>query len=128
MKEQVEIRSLKEGKYILIDDEPCVIKSMTHSKTGKHGSAKSRIDAIGIFDGTKRSIIAPVTEKTYIPIVERKNGQVLSIKGDVVQIMDNADYSTLELKIPEELKGKVEAGKDISYLISMGKMKIDMRI
>jgi translation initiation factor 5A len=128
MKDQVEIRSLKEGKYILIDDEPCVIKSMTHSKTGKHGSAKSRIDAIGIFDGTKRSIISPVTEKTYIPIVERKNGQVLSIKGDVVQIMDNADYSTLELKIPDELKGKVEAGKDISYLISMGKMKIDMRI
>ncbi len=128
MKDQVEIRSLKEGKYILIDEEPCVIKSMTHSKTGKHGSAKSRIDAIGIFDGTKRSIIAPVTEKIYVPIVERKNGQVLSVSGDVVQIMDNADYSTLELKIPEELKGKIVAGKDISYLISMGKMKIDMRV
>ena len=128
MKDQVEVRSLKEGRYVLIDDEPCVIKSMTHSKTGKHGSAKSRIDAIGIFDGTKRSIISPVTEKTYVPIVERKNGQVLSVSGDVVQIMDNADYSTLELKIPEELKGKIVAGKDISYLISMGKMKIDMRI
>jgi len=128
MKDQVEVRSLKEGKYVLIDDEPCVIKSMTHSKTGKHGSAKSRIDAIGIFDGTKRSIISPVTEKIYVPIVERKNGQVLSVSGDVVQIMDNADYSTLELKIPEDLKGKIVAGKDISYLISMGKMKIDMRI
>jgi translation initiation factor 5A len=128
MKDQIEVRSLKEGKYVLIDEEPCVIKSMTHSKTGKHGSAKSRIDAIGIFDGTKRSIIAPVTEKIYVPIVERKNGQVLSVSGDVVQIMDNADYSTLELKIPEELKGKIVAGKDISYLISMGKMKIDMRI
>ncbi|MCZ7356350.1 MAG: translation initiation factor IF-5A [Candidatus Methanoperedens sp.] len=127
MKEQVEIRSLKEGKYILIDDEPCVIKSMTHSKTGKHGSAKSRIDAIGIFDGMKRSIIAPVTEKTYIPIVERKNGQVLAVSGEVAQIMDLADYSTLELKIPDDLKGKIEAGKEISYLISMGKMKIDMR-
>lgn len=128
MKEQVEVRSLKEGKYVLIDEEPCVIKSMTHSKTGKHGSAKSRIDAIGIFDGTKRSIIAPVTEKIYVPIVERKNGQVLAVAGDVVQIMDNADYSTLELRIPEDLKGKIEAGKDISYLISMGKMKIDMRV
>ncbi len=128
MKEQVEVRSLKEGKYVLIDEEPCVIKSMTHSKTGKHGSAKSRIDAIGIFDGTKRSIIAPVTEKIYVPIVERKNGQVISVAGDVVQIMDNADYSTLELRIPEDLKGKIEAGKDISYLISMGKMKIDMRV
>lgn len=127
MKEQVEVRSLKEGKYILIDDEPCIIKSMTHSKTGKHGAAKSRIDAIGIFDGSKRSIVTPVTDKIYVPLVERKSGQVLSVKGDVVQVMDMADYSTLELKIPDELKGKIEAGKEISYLIAMGKMKIDMR-
>ena len=128
MKDQVEVRTLKEGKYVLIDDEPCVIKSISHAKTGKHGSAKARIDAIGIFDGTKRSIVQPVTDKTYVPVVERKNGQVLAVTGDVCQIMDNADYSTLELKIPEELKGKIEAGKDISYLISMGKMKIDIRI
>ncbi len=127
MKEQVEVRSLKEGKYVLIDDEPCIIKSMTHSKTGKHGSAKSRIDAIGIFDGTKRSIIAPVTDKIYVPIVERKSGQVISVSGDVVQVMDMADYSTLELKIPPDLKDKIQAGKEISYLISMGKMKIDIR-
>ena len=128
MKEQVEVRTLKEGKYVLIDEEPCVIKSISHAKTGKHGSAKARIDAIGIFDGTKRSIVQPVTDKTYVPVVERKNGQVLAVKGDVCQIMDMADYSTLELKIPEDYKDKIEAGKDISYLISMGKMKIDMRI
>ncbi len=127
MKDQVEVRTLKEGKYVLIDDEPCVIKSISHAKTGKHGSAKARIDAIGIFDGTKRSIVQPVTDKTYVPVVERKNGQVLAIKGDVCQIMDNADYSTLELKIPEEYKGLIEAGKDISYLVAMGKMKIDIR-
>lgn len=128
MKEQVEVRTLKEGRYILIDEEPCVIKSISHAKTGKHGSAKARIDAIGIFDGTKRSIVQPVTDKTYVPIVERKNGQVLAVKGDVCQIMDMADYSTLELKIPEDYKDKIDAGKEISYLISMGKMKIDMRI
>jgi len=128
MKEQVEVRTLKEGKYVLIDEEPCVIKSISHAKTGKHGSAKARVDAIGIFDGTKRSIVQPVTDKIYVPIVDRKNGQVLAVKGDVCQIMDMADYSTLELKIPEELKDKIEAGKEISYLLSMGKMKIDMRI
>ncbi len=127
MKEQVEVRSLKEGKYILIDDEPCVIKSMTHSKTGKHGSAKSRIDAIGIFDGSKRSIVAPVTDKIYVPLVERKTGQVIAVKGDIAQIMDMADYSTLELKIPEDLKGIIAPGKEISYLFAMGKMKIDIR-
>ena len=128
MKEQVEVRTLKEGKYVLVDEEPCVIKSISHAKTGKHGSAKARIDAIGIFDGSKRSIIAPVTDKIYVPLVERKTGQVLSVSGDVVQVMDMADYSTLELKIPEELKGRIDVGKEISYLMSMGKIKIDMRI
>ena len=127
MKEQVEVRTLKEGKYVLIDEEPCVIKSISHAKTGKHGSAKARVDAIGIFDGTKRSIVQPVTDKIYVPIVDRKNGQVLAIKGDVCQIMDMADYATLELKIPDDLKDKVEVGKEITYLMSMGKMKIDMR-
>jgi len=27
MKEQVEVRELKEGRYVIIDDEPCIIKA-----------------------------------------------------------------------------------------------------
>ncbi|MBE0522409.1 MAG: translation initiation factor IF-5A [Candidatus Methanoperedenaceae archaeon] len=127
MKEQVEARSLKEGRYILIDDEPCVIKSMTHSKTGKHGSAKFRIEAIGLFDGTKRSYVTPVSDKVYVPLVERKTGQVISVSNEVAQIMDSTSYSTLEIKIPSELKNVVEVGKDISYITAMGQIKLDVR-
>jgi len=128
MKEQTEVRTLKEGRYVIIDDEPCVIKSVSHSKPGKHGSAKARVDAVGIFDSQKRSIISPVTQKIYVPLVERKNGQVLSISNNTAQIMDMSDYSTIELPIPDEYKNIVEAGKDIQYLVAMGKMKLDMRI
>ena len=128
MKEQTEVRTLKEGRYVIIDDEPCVIKSLSHSKPGKHGSAKARVDAVGIFDNQKRSIISPVTQKIYVPLVERKNGQVISISGDVVQIMDMGDYSTIELTLPDEYKDKIEVGKDVQYLVAMGKMKIDMRL
>jgi translation initiation factor 5A len=128
MKEQTEVRTLKEGRYVIIDDEPCVIKSLSHSKPGKHGSAKARVDAVGIFDNQKRSIISPVTQKIYVPLVERKNGQVISISGDVLQLMDMGDYSTIELTIPDEYKDKIEVGKDIQYLVAMGKMKIDMRL
>ncbi len=127
MKQQTEIKTLKEGKFVIIDDEPCTIVSVQHSKPGKHGAAKARIDAIGLFDGQKRSIVNPVDAKVYVPIVERKNAQVLSISGDVAQLMDTADYSTFELKIPDELKEKVRQGEEISYISSMGKMKIQMR-
>ncbi|MEL4306051.1 translation initiation factor IF-5A [Methanococcoides sp. LMO-2] len=127
MKQQVEVKELKEGKYVVVDDEPCVIKSIAKSKPGKHGSAKARIEAIGIFDGQKRSIISSVSAKTYVPIVERKSAQVLSVSGDIAQLMDMEDYSTLELNIPEQFKDRVVEGADITYITAMGKMKIDLR-
>lgn len=127
MKQQVEVKELKEGKYVLIDEEPCVIKSISKSKPGKHGSAKARVDAIGIFDNQKRSIVGPVSDKIYVPLVERKSAQVIAIAGDVAQLMDMGDYSTFELPIPEEYKERVKEGEEITYLTAMGKMRIDMR-
>ncbi len=127
MKEQTEVRTLKKGRYVMIDGEPCTIMNISTSKPGKHGSSKSRIDAMGLFDGQKRSIVQPVSAKIDVPLVERKLGQVLSIANDTVQIMNMDDYSTMELKIPENLKEKVKVGEDLSYLSAMGAYKIDMR-
>ncbi|HWQ20702.1 MAG TPA: translation initiation factor IF-5A [Methanotrichaceae archaeon] len=127
MKEQVEVRELKEGRYVIIDDEPCIIKSISHSKPGKHGSAKARVDAIGIFDNQKRSMVSPVTTKIYVPNVERKTGQVLSVSDSTVQLMDMGDYSTIDVPITEEMKPKLEQGKEVAYLAVMGRCKMDLR-
>ncbi len=127
MKQQVTVKELKEGKYVVIDDEPCVIKGISKSKPGKHGSAKARIDAVGIFDNQKRSIVSSVSSKTYVPIVERKSAQVLSIADDIVQLMDLEDYSTFELKIPNEYKDRIKEGGNITYITAMEQMKIDLR-
>ncbi|MCL7410405.1 MAG: translation initiation factor IF-5A [Methanosarcinaceae archaeon] len=127
MKQQVEVKTLKEGKYVVVDDEPCVIKSITKSKPGKHGSAKARIDVIGIFDNQKRSIISSVSAKTYVPLVERKNAQVLSVGAGIAQLMDMEDFSMFELPIPDEYSARVIEGADITYITSMGKIRIDLR-
>lgn len=127
MKEQVETRELKEGRYVIIDSEPCVIKNIAKSKPGKHGAAKARVDAIGIFDNQKRSIVQPVTAKVYVPIVERKSGQVLTISESSVQLMDMADYSTLDVPLTDADRDKVEEGKEVPYLLVMGKTKLDIR-
>jgi translation initiation factor 5A len=125
MKEQTEIGKIKEGRYIVIDDEPCKVLGIATSKPGKHGAAKARIDAVGIFDGVKRSIVQPVSAKTYIPVVERKSGQVISIAGNIAQLMDMKDFSNFEITVPEDKKGQVEVGKEIMYIESMGKKKLD---
>ena len=124
MKQQAEVRQLKVGSYVIIDDEPCEIVSMSTSKPGKHGAAKARIDAIGIFDGQRRSIVQPVTSKTYIPIVERKRAQVMTVTGGVAHLMDLETYETFELTVPDAIADRVEEGKEIVYIESLGKRKI----
>jgi len=128
MKEQVEMKELKEGRFVIIDDEACIIKSIAKSKPGKHGAAKARVDAIGLFDNQKRSIVGSVATKIYVPIVERKAAQVLTITGDIVQLMDMADFSTFEIPIPEEYKDKIKEGEEVQYLTALDKIKLDIRM
>jgi len=125
MKEQTEVGKLKEGKYLLVDDEPCKILSISISKPGKHGAAKARLDVMGIFDGVKRSIVQPVSAKVYAPIVERRNAQVISKAGNVIQMMDLEDFSNFECTVSEDVSSTIEAGKETMYIFSMGKRKID---
>jgi translation initiation factor 5A len=125
MKEMAEVRELKVGRYLLIDEEPCKIMSISTSKPGKHGEAKARIEAVGIFDETKRSVVHPVKHKVGVPIIDKRSAQILALMGsDVVQLMDLETYETFEMPIPEEMKGQLEPGKEILYLQAMGKRKI----
>ncbi len=125
MKEMAEVRELKVGRYVLIDEEPCKIMSISTSKPGKHGEAKARIDAVGIFDEQKRSVVHPVKHKVGIPIIDKRSAQILALMGsDVVQLMDLETYETFDMPIPEDFKDQLEPGKEILYLQAMGKRKI----
>jgi translation initiation factor 5A len=85
------------------------------------------VDAIGIFDNQKKSIVQPVTTKIYVPTVERKTGQVLSIGDTSVQLMDLGSYATIDVPITEDQKSKIEEGKEVAYLAVMGRTKLDIR-
>ncbi len=124
MKQLAEVRTLRVNRYMIIDDEPCKIMSLSTSKPGKHGEAKARIEAIGVFDGQKRSVVHPVKHKVHVPLIDKRNAQVLALMGDNVQLMDLDTYETFEMAIPDEFKGKLKAGSEISYLEALGRKKI----
>lgn len=105
---------------MLIDDEPCKIESITKSKPGKHGAAKVRIEGRNIFTGAKRSYMGSVTDKIWVPLMDRRGAQILAIMGDQAQLMDSESFETFELPIPDDLKAAAEAGKDCVYIESMG--------
>lgn len=109
------IKTLKKGHFVLIDGVPCKVVSIAIAKSGKHGGAKARVEGIGLFDGRRRSIIKPGDAKVNVPIILRKNAQLLAIVGEKAQLMDLTDYSTFELTIPEDMKGKVNPGEELNY-------------
>ncbi|MDE1798513.1 MAG: translation initiation factor IF-5A [Candidatus Micrarchaeota archaeon] len=115
---------LKEGKYVLIDDIPCKIVGIDTSKPGKHGAAKMRITAIGIFDGQKKNLLVPSDADVEIPMVERGNAQVVSVSGKTVQLMDLTTFETYELEIPEEFMANAAPGKEAEVLGAMGRRTI----
>ncbi|MCK5030415.1 MAG: translation initiation factor IF-5A [Thermoplasmatales archaeon] len=125
MKELSEVRLLRVNRYVIIDDEPCKIMSISTSKPGKHGESKARIEAIGVFDGQKRSIVHPVKHKVHVPMIDKRTAQILALIGDsTVQLMDLETYETFEMLIPDEFKGQLEPGKEIQYLEALGRKKI----
>ena len=121
---QQEVRELKEGRYILIDEEPCRILSIQTSKPGKHGEAKSRIDAVGLFDGSKRSVVYPVKHKVQVPMIGKRQAQVLSMSDAEVQLMDLETYETFSMPLDADLKGQLAPGGEIQYVDAMGKRRI----
>ncbi len=127
MKEQTEVGKLKEGRYVVVDDEPCKIQSISISKPGKHGAAKARLDVVGIFDGQKRSVVSPTSSTVYAPIVERKTGQILTIAGNVVTFMDMKDFNNFELIIEDEhVLASFQPAQEVQYIESLGKRKLDL--
>ncbi|MHB1435422.1 MAG: translation initiation factor IF-5A [Thermoplasmata archaeon] len=120
----LEVRELKEGRYMMIDEEPCRILSIQTSKPGKHGEAKARIDAVGLFDESKRSVVFPVKHKVQVPMIGKRQAQVLALSGSEVQLMDLESYETFSLAIDDETKAQLSPGGEVQYLDAMGKRRI----
>ena len=131
MSKPTELGSLKIGSYILLPvsdqptGDPCRLTEYDTSKPGKHGSAKARIVGVGIFDGQKRPHVGPVSQQIHVPLIDKRAGQIISVVGSKIQVMDSESFETIDVEmIEEELEGTLQQGDDIEYWNVMGRTKI----
>ena len=110
----IDATGVRVGSTIMIDNEPCNVKKIDISKTGKHGHAKARIEAIGIIDNKKRVIAVPGHERFEVPLIEKKKAQVLSSNEQGVSVMDIESYETIDLP-PANLEESINEGDKIEY-------------
>jgi len=118
-------KELKEGKYVLIEDVPCRVVEIESSKPGKHGAAKMRITGIGVFEGQKKTLLTPGDADVEVPIIERRNVQIMSVSGKNAQVMDQQTYEIYDLEMPDDLVNQAAAGKEAEVIEAMGKKKME---
>lgn len=130
----MDLGALKVGSYILLPvgdqatGEPCRISEYETSKPGKHGAAKARIVGVGVFDGQKRPHVGPVSMQVHVPLIDKRTGQVISITGDVIQLMDSETFETIDVtQVDGEAEGRLENGRDVEYWKVMDRTKV-MRV
>jgi translation initiation factor 5A len=111
------VSSLQKGSYVVLEGAACRVVDIQVSRPGKHGHAKVRLTAVGLVDGKKRVVVMPGHDNVEVPIVEKKTAQVLSVQGNIANVMDSETYETFDLEIPEELKGQVVEGCQVLYWV-----------
>ncbi|MHA1148160.1 MAG: translation initiation factor IF-5A [Promethearchaeota archaeon] len=99
---RVEVQKLKVGNYIMVDGEPCIIKSTERSKSGKHGHAKVRITCVGMFDNNKRSITVPSGHLEEVPEILKGNAQITFMDDTNINIMNLETYETYDVPWPTD--------------------------
>ncbi len=111
----VEGTELRVGSFITLEGDHHVVKSMDISKTGKHGHAKCRIEAVSIMTGKKKVMVVPGHDRFDVPMIDKRKAQVLSIAGDNATLMDNESFENFELPIPENLKDIIQEEGTVEY-------------
>lgn len=116
----VSVGTLQKGSYIVIEGAACKVTDTQTSRPGKHGHAKVRLTGVGILDDKKRVIVMPGHDNIEVPIIEKKTAQVLSINGNMANVMDAESYETFDMKIEDELKDQCVEGCNILYWEVLG--------
>ncbi len=106
---------VRNGTVIMIEGEPCVVKSFDVSKTGKHGHAKVRIEAVGITDGKKRVLARPGHERFEVPLINKKKAQVLSTNEGKVNVMDLESFETFDIEMAKDMEDELKAEDQVEY-------------
>jgi translation initiation factor 5A len=117
----------KPGTIIMIENEACIVRSNDISKTGKHGHAKCRIEAMSAMTGKKKVLVLPGHERFDVPMINKNKAQVLSVSEDHASVMDLESFETIDVPMVEELKGQLAAEDQVEYWVIEETTKIIKR-
>ena len=80
---------------------------------------------MGVFDGSRHSLVSPVSANVEVPLINKRSGQVISISGQALQIMDLESFEVFETSaVEEEIRDKIRQGGEVEYWQVLDRVKI----
>jgi translation initiation factor 5A len=80
---------------------------------------------MGVFDGSRHSLVSPVSASVEVPLIDKRNGQVISMSGQVLQIMDLETFEVFETSaVEDEIRDKINQGGEVEYWKVLERIKI----
>ena len=111
----IDATEMRVGTYLLLDGAAHQVKKMDISKTGKHGHAKVRFEAVSVMTGKKKVGVVPGHDKFEVPMVDKRQAQVLSVHDGTASLMDSESFENIELPISEDFQSSVVDGVTVEY-------------
>lgn len=110
-RERKPVCELREGEYVVIDrDEPPYEITRYRSRNGAVD-----IEAISVFDeGGPRRLRFDATDEIWVPTVERRQGQVVTISENDVQVLDLDTYETFTTRSSQS--DELSPDDEVEYL------------
>ena len=113
MKEQTEIGKIKEGRYIVIEEEPCKVVGIATSKHRENMVRPRHVSMPWVSSMASRDrSCSRCCQDVQCPWWNAKAARCSPFPDHTAQLMDMKDFTNFEIPIPEEKKGTIEVGKE----------------
>ncbi|MGB8189338.1 MAG: translation initiation factor IF-5A, partial [Nitrososphaeraceae archaeon] len=74
---------------------------------------------------SKHNMVAPVSANVEVPLINKRTGQIISISGNTLQIMDLETFEMFETSsMEEEIREKITQGTEVEYWKVLERVKI----
>jgi translation initiation factor 5A len=117
-----DLKKLKKGKYIIHEDEACVIKDMQFLNNQNNPVIKLELE--GLFSGKHYNAHILTHENIQESNLTRKCGTIVSKKDNEIEIMDIQTFETFKANISPELLKRAQEGDNVTFVHSNRSTKI----
>lgn len=115
---------IKKGAYVVIKDFPCKVDETTHSKVGKHGSAKTHVVGIDIFTNKKYEHTWSSSQQMEVPYIKKTNYTIMDFNDDgFITLIDDKNQTREDLQIPDSnplyhtIKTRLDLGDELIAIV-----------